>query len=266
MRFPARTSLLPFVAGSLALHGAVVELAPLDGSVTIDARLAVAPRETSVRFLLEVPASDAVVEPVLDPVRAPAEEEVREPIEAPSIAAPLEEVTPPTAPAERPEESIPLYALGPSPPVGTRTGPPPPVDVEPVAEPPGRDTPPQAPPVELPVVPAPPATPVDEPSGDEAEDSAALQVEASPDATLCPPPEYPRIARVRHLEGTVLLEVDVSSAGTPLEVRIWKSSGHQVLDRAALEAVRAWRFRPAHRGGRAEESTVRVPVTFRLVD
>ena len=43
-------------------------------------------------------------------------------------------------------------------------------------------------------------------------------------------------------------------------------SGYEILDEAAIETVRTWKFVPGRSGGRAAASTVHVPVTFRLVD
>lgn len=79
-----------------------------------------------------------------------------------------------------------------------------------------------------------------------------------------PKPAYPRQARRRGLEGQVLLEVEVRADGRPGRIDIVASSGHSILDRAALEGLRQWRFQPARRGGRAVDATLRVPVSFRL--
>lgn len=81
-----------------------------------------------------------------------------------------------------------------------------------------------------------------------------------------PLPRYPSAARRRGIEGTVTLEVLVSPAGLPERVAIARSSGSGLLDEAAVEAVRRWRFRPARRGSEAVEGLVSVPVTFRLVE
>lgn len=80
-----------------------------------------------------------------------------------------------------------------------------------------------------------------------------------------PLPRYPSAARRRGIEGTVVLEVLVSTAGLPARVAIARSSGSELLDGAALEAVERWRFRPARRGGAPVEGKVLVPITFRLV-
>lgn len=102
--------------------------------------------------------------------------------------------------------------------------------------------------------------------GDAVEDQVALDVKAVPDPALAPRPDYPRKALVRGWEGTVILGVDVARDGRPTRVLLLESSGHEVLDAAALSAAQAWRFRPARRGTQAVDSTVRVPVEFRIVD
>jgi protein TonB len=79
-------------------------------------------------------------------------------------------------------------------------------------------------------------------------------------------PAYPAEARRRHLEGLVVLQVAVSARGTPDDVAVLKSSGHALLDDAALAAVRLWRFEPATRGGIAVPAPAEVPVRFRLED
>ncbi|MBU0481567.1 MAG: energy transducer TonB [Proteobacteria bacterium] len=79
-----------------------------------------------------------------------------------------------------------------------------------------------------------------------------------------PPPEYPAMARRRQLQGTVLLEVAVSREGKVEGLEIAESSGHKVLDRAAVEAVRYWLFEPGREGGRQVPMKVLVPVRFSL--
>lgn len=79
-------------------------------------------------------------------------------------------------------------------------------------------------------------------------------------------PTYPWEARRNRWQGTVLLAVTVSSDGRPIAIDIARSSGYGVLDEAAVEAVRQWRFVPARRNGVAVEDRVAVPITFRLRD
>ena len=79
-----------------------------------------------------------------------------------------------------------------------------------------------------------------------------------------PVPEYPGAARRRGLQGVVLLSVLVSETGAPKEIRLSKSSGAAVLDEAASEAVRGWKFVPARQGERPVAAWVEVPIRFRL--
>lgn len=81
-----------------------------------------------------------------------------------------------------------------------------------------------------------------------------------------PPPHYPLIARKRRYEGMVMLEVYVDKEGNVADVRLHKSCGHRVLDKAALKSVRGWKFEPAKRGRETVSMWVRVPIRFRLKD
>ena len=75
---------------------------------------------------------------------------------------------------------------------------------------------------------------------------------------------YPPESERRGEQGTAVLLLRVDAEGRVAEVSLAASSGYRALDRAALEAARRWRFRPAVREGRPVESTVRAPITFRL--
>lgn len=92
--------------------------------------------------------------------------------------------------------------------------------------------------------------------------SARVIQQASPLYQINPPPQYPPMARRRGLEGIVLLEVLVDISGGVANLKIFTSSGHHVLDRAALKAVRLWRFTPGAIAGKRHEMWVKVPVRF----
>ncbi len=79
-----------------------------------------------------------------------------------------------------------------------------------------------------------------------------------------PWPDYPRLARRRSHEGEALLTVTVLADGAPAAVELRTSSGYALLDEAALDAVRRWRFLPALVAGRPVQAVVNVPVVFRL--
>lgn len=98
------------------------------------------------------------------------------------------------------------------------------------------------------------------------EASRGAQVDRLPSYLRNPPPIYPQVARERGYEGTVVLDVEVLASGEAGAVRVLESSGHDVLDEAAVRALRQWRFRPARRWRHPVTFWVEIPITFRLVD
>ena len=86
-------------------------------------------------------------------------------------------------------------------------------------------------------------------------DALAMVTAGGPDR---PPPRYPSRARRHGLQGRVVLLVRVGAGGVVTAIQIDHSSGHRLLDRAALKAVRRWRF-GTHAGPR-----MRIPIVFRL--
>lgn len=79
-----------------------------------------------------------------------------------------------------------------------------------------------------------------------------------------PKPLYPPLSVEMEESGTVRLRVQVSAQGLPVSVELEQSSGFPRLDRAALTAVRGWKFIPAKRGDEAIPYTFIVPVQFSL--
>ncbi len=77
-----------------------------------------------------------------------------------------------------------------------------------------------------------------------------------------PSPLYPDQARRRQLEGTVVLEASIGKKGKVDELVIHASSGHRLLDEAALKAVRLWLFEPGRRNGVPIPMKILVPVRF----
>lgn len=77
-------------------------------------------------------------------------------------------------------------------------------------------------------------------------------------------PSYPPSARRLGIEGTALLRVYVAVDGQVTEVLVDQSAGHPDLDRAAVEAVRRWRFEPGRRGKEPIGMWVLLPVQFVL--
>ncbi|SRR5260370_38900119 len=86
----------------------------------------------------------------------------------------------------------------------------------------------------------------------------------APDATqakhcalYAPRPEYPLAARTRHWTGAGLFACNIRSDGTVASVDVLRSTGHQMLDQAAITAFRQWRFQPGDK-----LKLVRIPINF----
>lgn len=106
-----------------------------------------------------------------------------------------------------------------------------------------------------------------------APDTSATSFDAGPvgpsiaqlSTIAAPGPVYPRPAIQRRLTGTVTLRIHVDAGGRPIEVWVENSSGHAILDQAAMKVVKArWRFVPATQDGVAIEAWALVPIEFVL--
>lgn len=80
-----------------------------------------------------------------------------------------------------------------------------------------------------------------------------------------PSPQYPPAALRAGIGGTVMVRAELDATGQPIDVDVIRRSGNRDLDRAAVQAVRKWRFEPAMRNGRGVASTVQVPVDFKPI-
>ena len=81
-----------------------------------------------------------------------------------------------------------------------------------------------------------------------------------------PKPHYPLLARNQGIEGRVVVNVLVSAQGTVKTISVGQSSGSRLLDNAALQTVKKWRFHPVLHNGKAVPSSETVPVVFKLKD
>ena len=79
-----------------------------------------------------------------------------------------------------------------------------------------------------------------------------------------PRPQYPKVARRRGYQGTVLLDVLVDQEGRVADLKVLRSSGHKILDKAAMRSVKTWLFEPGMRGDERVAMWVIIPVRFQL--
>jgi protein TonB len=75
-------------------------------------------------------------------------------------------------------------------------------------------------------------------------------------------PSYPPIAQAAKISGTVILEALIAEDGSVREVKVLKSV--PLLDAAATEAVRQWRFTPTLLNGVPVQVIMSVTVSFTL--
>ena len=75
-------------------------------------------------------------------------------------------------------------------------------------------------------------------------------------------PAYPPVAQRAHVEGVVILEAVIDAQGRVASVRVLRSIA--LLDEAAVDAVKQWRFTPALLNGEAVPVVMTVTVNFTL--
>jgi periplasmic protein TonB len=77
-------------------------------------------------------------------------------------------------------------------------------------------------------------------------------------------PEYSDEARKAKLQGIVELGIEVNASGQVTNVRVLRSLGLG-LDQRAIDAVRQWKFRPGTMDGKPVSTRATVEVNFRLL-
>jgi TonB family protein len=75
-------------------------------------------------------------------------------------------------------------------------------------------------------------------------------------------PQYPAEAKARHVQGPVVLDIQVMGDGAVGKVAV--VSGDPLLTRSAIDAVKQWRYQPEMQNGQEIESQARVTVKFTL--
>jgi len=86
---------------------------------------------------------------------------------------------------------------------------------------------------------------------------------SAPRVIYAPDPEFSEEARKAKFQGTVVLWVVVGPDGRTHDVRIRRTLG-MGLDEKAIEAIRTWKFEPGRKDGNAVAVEVNIEVNFRL--
>ena len=76
-------------------------------------------------------------------------------------------------------------------------------------------------------------------------------------------PDYPAVARIARIQGTVIVGAIITKEGKISGLRILQSAGGS-LDNAALQAIREWRYKPYNCNGQPVEVKTHITMTFNL--
>jgi protein TonB len=193
-------------------------------------------------IIQEAPASDGP-EPVIEEAAAAT---------PPPAPEPEPEVSP--APDPTPEPRV-ISAIRPAPPVRARPAPKPaPPAVPPSTQPQGESS----------------SAPIQVASGPLPRQFGALSaydqdhVDRRPSISRRVAPEYPSRARRMHIEGTILVELVVDTAGLPKACAIRSAEPPGYFEEAALNAAQKMRFIPGKIKGAPVNTLVLLPFVFRL--
>ena len=77
-----------------------------------------------------------------------------------------------------------------------------------------------------------------------------------------PPLDYPNRARKRGYQGVTLVLISLDTSGSIETVVLIRSSGHTILDKAALKNVAKWQFHPVKHNGQLVKVQFEVPINF----
>jgi len=75
-------------------------------------------------------------------------------------------------------------------------------------------------------------------------------------------PQYPPLARQARVQGTVVLQAVIGKDGTVQNLQVL--SGHPMLTRGAMDAVKQWRYEPCYLNGEPVEVDRQININFTL--
>jgi len=93
--------------------------------------------------------------------------------------------------------------------------------------------------------------------------SFAAEVPAAFDAKNCKA-DYPKASLMNEEEGVVSMAFLVSADGKVLESKLDKTSGFKSLDKAAINAISACKFKPGSKDGRPDTTWTKVEYNWKL--
>ncbi len=91
----------------------------------------------------------------------------------------------------------------------------------------------------------------------------AAEVPASFDSKNCKA-EYPKASLMNEEQGTVTMSFLVNADGSVADSKVEKSSGFKNLDKAAVKAISACKFKPGTKDGAAAQTWTKVDYAWKL--
>lgn len=93
--------------------------------------------------------------------------------------------------------------------------------------------------------------------------ASAAEVPASFDAKNCRA-DYPKASLMNEEQGTVSMMFLVNADGSVAESKVEKTSGFKNLDKAAVKAISACKFKPGTKDGKADQTWTKVDYAWKL--
>ena len=100
--------------------------------------------------------------------------------------------------------------------------------------------------------------------GGDGEDLLGADMDSPPSPSSKTQPIYPASLLKNGVGGKVLISCTIDATGKVVGTSIKSSSGHPDLDKAAINAVNRWKFKPGTKGGKKVKSVVVVPFNFEV--
>jgi protein TonB len=91
----------------------------------------------------------------------------------------------------------------------------------------------------------------------------AAEVPASLDSKNCKA-EYPKASLINEEQGNVSMAFLVAADGNVVESKVEKSSGYKNLDKAAIKALSACKFKPGTKDGSVAQTWTKVDYSWKL--
>lgn len=96
------------------------------------------------------------------------------------------------------------------------------------------------------------------------DDAFGADMDSPPTPVNRMPPQYPSGLLKKGIGGKAVVTCVIDAKGAIVSTKIKQSSGQPELDKAALQAVSRWKFKPAKRGGKPFQATCNIPFTFEV--